>query len=62
MAEGIRFCLNTISRTKRHPTVWENIFIDNISNKGLPSKICIKSSHTSTHKKQIVQLQNGQRI
>ena len=35
------FCTakDTISRTKGHPTVWENIFINNISNKGLSSKI-----------------------
>ena len=30
---------DTISRTKRHPTVWVNIFINDISGKGLTSKI-----------------------
>ena len=35
------FCTakDTISRTKRHHTVWENILINNISDKGLTSKI-----------------------
>ena len=35
------FCTakDTISRTKRHPTVWENIFVNNISDKILTSKI-----------------------
>ena len=30
---------DTISRTKRHPTVWENIFINDKSDKGMTSKI-----------------------
>ena len=36
-----RFCTakDTINRTKRHPTVWENIFISDRSDKGLTSKI-----------------------
>ena len=35
------FCTakDTISRTKRHPIVWENIFINDISNKELTLKI-----------------------
>ena len=34
------FCTakDTISRTKRHPTVWEDLFISDISDKGLISK------------------------
>ena len=34
------FCTakDTINRTKRHPTVWENIFVNDISDKGLTSK------------------------
>ena len=57
------FCTakDTISRTKRHPTVWENIFINDRSDKGLTSKI-YKDSHASTPKKQIIRLKNGQRI
>ena len=41
------FCTakDTISRTKRHPTVWENIFINDISNKGLTSKIYEELMH-----------------
>ena len=30
---------DTINRTKRHPTVWENIFVNDISNKRLTFKI-----------------------
>ena len=35
------FCMSKdmINRTKRHPTVWENIFVNDISNKELTSKI-----------------------
>ena len=35
------FCAakDTINRTKRCPTVWENIFINDRSDKGLTSKI-----------------------
>ena len=35
------FCTakDTINRTKRHPTVWENIFINDRSDKGLRSKL-----------------------
>ena len=41
------FCTakNIISRTKRHPTVWENIFINDISVKGLTSKIYKELKH-----------------
>jgi len=50
---SVRFCLTTISRIKRHPSVWENIHTDDIFDKVLPSKICIKSSRTPTHKKKM---------
>ena len=30
---------DTINRTKRHPTVWQNIFVNDISDKGVTSKI-----------------------
>ena len=35
------FCTakDTINRRKRHPTVWENIFVNDISDKRLTSKI-----------------------
>ena len=57
------FCAakDTINRTKRHPTVWDNRFLNDISDKGLTSKY-IKKSHASTTKNQITQLKNGQRI
>ena len=41
---------DTISRTKRHPTAWENIFINDISNKGLTSKIYKKLTCLNTQK------------
>ena len=35
------FCTtkDTINRTKRHTTIWDNIFVNDISDKGLTSKI-----------------------
>ena len=35
------FCTakDTINRTERYPTIWENIFINDRSDKGLTSKI-----------------------
>ena len=46
------FCTakDTINRTKRHPTVWENIFINDISNTGLTSKICKELIHLNKQK------------
>ena len=46
------FCTakDTISRTKRHPTVWENIFVNDISDKGLTSKIYKELTHFNTQK------------
>ena len=41
---------DTINRTKRHPTVWENIFVNDISDKGLTSKICKELTCLSTQK------------
>ena len=37
----IRFCTakDTTEKTKRHPTEWEKIFINDMTDKGLVSKI-----------------------
>ena len=50
------FCTakETISKTKRQPTEWEKLFANNISDKGLVSKI-YKELTNSTLKKQIIQ-------
>ena len=47
-----RFCTakDTIHRTKSHPTVWENIFVNDISNKGLISKIYKELTCLNTQK------------
>ena len=46
------FCTakDTINRTKRHPTVWENIFISDRSDKGLTSKIHKELMHLNKQK------------
>ena len=46
------FCTakDTINRTKRHPTVWENIFINDISDKGLISKLYKELTHLNKQK------------
>ena len=46
------FCIakDTISRTKSHPTLWENIFINNISNSRLTSKIYKELTCLNTQK------------
>ena len=53
----------TIIKTKRQPTEWENIFANHISNKGLISKIYIRT-HTIQQQQQqkTTQFKNGQRI
>ena len=56
------FCTakDTINRTKRYPTVWENIFINDISKKRLTSKIYKELMHFNKQKANN-QLKNGQR-
>ena len=46
------FCTakNTISRTKRHSIVWENIFRNDMSDKGLTSKIYKELTCLNTQK------------
>ena len=56
------FCTakETINKTKRQPTEWEKMFANDISEKGLVSKIYIELEH-STPQKQIIQSKNGQK-
>ena len=51
------FCTakETFSKTKRQPTEWEKIFANDISDKGLVSKIYKKNLPNSTSKKHIIQ-------
>ena len=46
------FCMakDIINKTKRHPTVWENIFVNDISKKGLTSKIYKELTCLNTQK------------
>ena len=45
----------TISKTKRQLTEWEKIFTNDLSDKGLISKIYTENLSNSTPKKQIIQ-------
>ena len=51
------FCTakETISKTKRQPMEWEKIFANNISDKGLVSKIYKELIKLNTPKNQIIQ-------
>ena len=44
-----------INKTKRQPTEWEEIFANDISDKGLVSKIYKELTKLHTRKKQIIQ-------
>ena len=46
------FCTakDTISRTRRHPTIWENISVNNLFNERLTSKIYKEFTHLNTQK------------
>ena len=46
------FCTakDTINKTKRNPTVWENIFVNDRSDKGLISKIYKELTHLNKQK------------
>ena len=50
-----------VYKLQREPTVWENIFANDTSDKGLISKIYIKNSHDYTPERETTQLKNGQR-
>ena len=57
------FCMaieNSI-KIQRGPTVWENIFANDTSEKGVMSNTYIKNSHDSILGSQATQLKNGQR-
>ena len=56
------FCTakENISKMKRGPTIWENVFSNDTLDKGLISKY-IKNSHNSTLRRQTTQLKNVQR-
>jgi len=56
------FCTvkETINKTKRQPMDWEKIFVNDLSDKGLVSKI-VKNFSNSTPKNQIIQLRNEQK-
>ena len=61
------FCMakDSINRTKRHPTVWEKIFVNDISDKGLASKIykeltCLNTQKANNPIKKWVEDLNGQ--
>ena len=47
-------------KIKREPNIWENIFANDILDKGLISKID-KNSSDSKPERQTIQLKNGQR-
>ena len=49
-AKKLLYSKDTISRTKRHPTVWENIFVNDISDKGLTSKMYKELTCLNTQK------------
>ena len=42
--------IENISKVKREPTVWENIFADDTSDKGLISKVCKELTQLPTRK------------
>ena len=54
------FCTakENINKIKREPTVWENIFANNTSDKGLSSKTYKELIHRKTGR-QTIQLKNG---
>ena len=58
------FCTvkKTINKMKRPPTEWEKIFENDVSDKGLISKIYKQLIQLNIKKKKTTQLKNGQRI
>ena len=56
------FCTakDTVNKSKRQPTEWEKVFANDVSDKGLVSKI-YKELLNPTAKKQTIQSGNGQK-
>ena len=63
LSKLITFCTaeKTINKMKRQPTEWEKIFINNVTDKGLISKI-YKQFIQLNIKKQRAQSKNGQKL
>ena len=50
----------TINKTKRQPSVWENIFANKTADKGLITKVYKQLMHLSIRTTTIIQSKNGQ--
>ena len=59
----ISFCTakDTINKTKRQPMDWEKIFANDVTNKGLISKIYKQLIQLNNQNNQTTQSKNGQR-
>ena len=59
------FCTakETVNKTKRQPTEWEKIFANDLSDKGIVSKICkeVIKLNTQKTKQKKIQSRNGQK-
>ena len=58
------FCTarETLNKTKRHPTEWEKIFENEVTDKGLVSKIYKHLLQLNIQKKQTTPSKNGKKI
>ena len=59
--QSFRTARETINKMKRQPTVWEKIFANKVTDKGLISKI-YKQLMQLNIKKKMTQSKNGQKI